>query len=69
MINIVLRILWSGGVTRVALEEARNMNAKLGVYRNAGTKYDLSKVNLQVLFEKNNSKSIYKSLTSIYAKK
>ncbi|SAI85381.1 hypothetical protein [Saccharolobus solfataricus] len=36
MVNIVLRILWSGEVTRVALEEARNMNAKLIVYRNAG---------------------------------
>ncbi|WP_181443782.1 glycosyltransferase family 4 protein [Saccharolobus sp. E5-1-F] len=68
MINIVLRILWSGGVTRVALEEARNMNAKLIAYRNAGTKYDLSNVNLQVLFENNSSKFIYKFITSIYAK-
>ncbi|BDC17453.1 hypothetical protein HS5_03430 [Acidianus sp. HS-5] len=65
--NIVLRILWTGGVTRVALEEARNIpGSKLIVYRKARTYYDLSNVNLQVLFE-GKSKAIYRFITSIYA--
>ncbi|AAK41978.1 glycosyltransferase family 4 protein [Saccharolobus solfataricus] len=65
--DIVLRILWTGGVTRVALEEARNIpGSKLIVYRRARTYYDLSNVNLQVLFE-GKSKAIYRFITSIYA--
>lgn len=55
------------GVTRVALEEARNIpGSKLIVYRKARTYYDLSNVNLQVLFE-GKSKAIYRFITSIYA--
>ncbi|BFH72180.1 glycosyltransferase family 4 protein [Sulfurisphaera javensis] len=65
--NIVLRILWKGGVTRVALEEAKLIPAKLIVYRREKTNYDLSNVDLQVLFE-GKPKWIYTFLTSIYAK-
>ncbi|QXJ34952.1 glycosyltransferase family 4 protein [Saccharolobus shibatae] len=65
-INIVLRILWKGGVTRVAVEEARNMKSTLVVYRHAGTQYDLSNVDLKVLFA-GEPKWIFKVLTSIYA--
>ncbi|BCU67939.1 glycosyl transferase [Sulfolobales archaeon HS-7] len=65
-LNIVLRILWKGGVTRVAVEEARNINSRLIVYRNASTQYDLSDVDVKVLFD-NKSKRIFTLLTSIYA--
>ncbi|BAB67019.1 glycosyltransferase family 4 protein [Sulfurisphaera tokodaii] len=65
-INIVLRILWKGGVTRVAVEEARNMKSTLIVYRHAGTQYDLSNIDVKVLFD-GKSKWIFKVLTSIYA--
>ncbi|WP_338598654.1 glycosyltransferase family 4 protein [Sulfolobus tengchongensis] len=65
--NIVLRILWKGGVTRVALEEARLIPAKLIVYRRGETKYDLTNVNVEVLFQ-GKSKWLYTFLTSIYAK-
>ncbi|QXJ28519.1 hypothetical protein J5U23_01388 [Saccharolobus shibatae B12] len=65
-INIVLRILWKGGVTRVAVEEARNMKSTLVVYRHAGTQYDLSNVDLKVLFA-GEPKWIFKVLTSISA--
>ena len=67
-INIVLRILWTGGVTRIALEEARNIpGSKLIVYRRARTNYDLSNVNLQVLFEGEKPNPIFWLITSIYA--
>ena len=65
--NIVVRLLWTGGVTRVALEEARNMKARLIAYRDAGTKYDLSNVDVKILFPQKNSKLIFKLITSIYA--
>ena len=67
-INIVLRILWTGGVTRVALEEARNIpGSKLIAYRRARTNYDLSNVDLQVLFEGDKPNPLFKLITSIYA--
>ncbi|WP_409366446.1 glycosyltransferase family 4 protein [Metallosphaera sp. D4-4] len=65
--NVVLRILWKGGVTRVALEEARLIPARLVVYRREKTNYDLSNVDLQVLFQGRPAR-FYTFLTSIYAK-
>jgi len=65
--NIVLRILWKGGVTRVALEEARNIPAKLIVYRKGETYYDLTGVDYEILFE-GGSKKIFTFLTSLYAR-
>ena len=68
-INIVLRILWTGGVTRVALEEARNIpGSKLIAYRRARTNYDLSNVDLQVLFEGDRPNPLFRFITSVYAK-
>ena len=67
-INIVLRILWTGGVTRVALEEARNIpGSKLIAYRRARTNYDLTNVDLQVLFEGNKPNPLFRLITSVYA--
>mgnify|MGYP001772498328 FL=1 len=65
--NIVLRILWKGGVTRVALEEARNIPAKLIAYRKGETYYDLTGINYEILFE-GGSRKIFTFLTSLYAK-
>ncbi|MEM3795353.1 MAG: glycosyltransferase family 4 protein [Thermoprotei archaeon] len=65
--NIVLRILWKGGVTRVAMEEARLIPAKLLVYRRGESVYDLTGTDLSILFDRNNSRLIYSLTTSIYA--
>jgi hypothetical protein len=41
-----LRVLWNGGVARTAVEEARNAEAKLFVYRESSYDYDLSDINV-----------------------
>lgn len=48
---IVLRILWSGGVARLAIEEARHLGAQLIVYRKSEQKntYDLEGINVTFL--------------------
>ena len=45
-----MRVLWNGGVTRTAVEEARNAKAKLFVfYRESFYDYDLSDRNVTTM--------------------
>ena len=44
--TIASRVLWNGGVSRIAVEEARNAKAKLFVYRESFHNYDLSDINV-----------------------
>jgi glycosyltransferase involved in cell wall biosynthesis len=68
--NIAARLLWTSGVPRVAIEEARHTKWKLFIYRDAGGIYDLDGVDYVILRrrgERGLLTSLFKYVTSQYA--
>ncbi|MFP3203119.1 MAG: glycosyltransferase [Sulfolobus sp.] len=71
MFTIALRVLWNGGVARIAVEEARNAKAKLFVYRESFYDYDLSDINVTFMRRRGQKgffTPLFKKITEIYAK-
>jgi hypothetical protein len=71
MLSIVLRVLWNGGVTRIAVEEARRIHSKLLVLRESKNDYDLGEVNFEVMRkygERSSFTPLLTYLTALYAK-
>ncbi len=68
--SIAVRLLYNSGVPRIAIEEARNLNVPLYIYRDASGIYDLSNITYKIL-RKKNEKSIFTPIftfiTSLYA--
>ena len=67
-LTVVLRLLWNGGVARIAIEEARRLG-RLLVLREAAHDYDLSSVDFQV-FRRGEGRltPLFWAITSLYAK-
>ncbi|AGJ62368.1 glycosyltransferase family 4 protein [Saccharolobus islandicus] len=71
MFTIALRVLWNGGVARIAVEQARNAKAKLLVYRESFYNYDLSGIYVEFLRRKGEKgflTPLFRKITEIYAK-
>jgi Glycosyltransferase len=69
--QIAVRLLWNSAVPKMAIEEARNTNWKLIIYRDAGGNYELDGVNYVILRkrgEKGFFTPLFSFITSIYAK-
>ncbi len=68
--NIAVRLLWTSGVPRIAIEEARLTGWKLYIYRDAGGIYNLSNIDYYIIRkrgEKGVFSSIFSFITSLYA--
>lgn len=65
--KIVLRLLWSGGVARIALALAKEMNSELIVYRQSDVNffYNSNETNLTYLFDGNYNRIFKKFLEII----
>jgi len=50
--TIASRVLWNGGVSRTAVEEARNAKAKLFVYGESFHDYDLSDIGITFMMRR-----------------
>ncbi|MEJ2769745.1 MULTISPECIES: glycosyltransferase family 4 protein [unclassified Stygiolobus] len=68
--TIVLRVLWNGGVARIAVEESRVTKAKLLVLRESFNDYNLSGVNITYLRRKGEKgflTPLFRKITKLYA--
>jgi len=67
-LTVVLRVLWNGGVARIAIEEASRLG-RMFVLREAAHDYDLSSVDLRVARKGEGPLTpLFWAITSIYAK-
>ena len=68
--TIVLRVLWNGGVARIAVEESRITKAKLLVLRESLNDYDLRDIGVTYLRregEKGFLTPLFRKITKLYA--
>ncbi|BCU69710.1 glycosyltransferase family 4 protein [Stygiolobus caldivivus] len=68
--TIVLRVLWNGGVARIAVEQSRVTKSKLLVLRESFNDYDLKGVDVSFLRRKGEKGSftpLFRRLTKLYA--
>ncbi|EWG06388.1 MAG: glycosyltransferase [Candidatus Aramenus sulfurataquae] len=67
-LTVVLRVLWNGGVARMAVEEARRLG-KLLVLRESFHNYDLKDVDVEIVRRGHGKLTpLFWAITSIYAK-